>query len=261
LEALACQQTSFPWEVVLVDNCSTDRSVQIAERYTGRMRLRVVATPAPGNRAYSRNVGTEAAAADKLVFVDADDEVGPGFLEAVFAALCEHEFVASRRDDDALNPAWSRAAHSVSESSHGAIAPFAFGTGLAVRRQVLESVGGWPSEYDSCEDMALSFRIQRSGVALASEPDALMHYRFRASLRSLFNQTRVWGYYVALMHRDFGDEFVPRRPLSLALSEWLGLVRDLVTARSRAQLGRFAVRLGYSVGRLQASLRHRVFYL
>jgi glycosyltransferase involved in cell wall biosynthesis len=261
LEALASQVTSFPWEVVFVDNGSSDRSRQIAEQYQARMRLRVVPAPIRANRSYARNVGTEAAVADKLVFVDADDAVAPGFLSAMAEMLKEHDFIAAPRDEDALNPSWVRVAQRTSESSHGTFAPFAFGSGLAVTRHVLESVGGWPEQYAVCEDMALSFRIQRAGIAVASLAEPAVRYRLRASIRGLFGQTRRWGYYAVLVHRDFGEAFVPRRPLSLALSEWLGIVRELVSARSRSQLGRFAVRLGYSVGRLQASVRHRVFYL
>src|SRR4051794_566972 len=56
LDALASQETSFPWELILVDNGSTDRSVQIAETYADRMQLRVVSAPDRANQAYARNV-------------------------------------------------------------------------------------------------------------------------------------------------------------------------------------------------------------
>ena len=259
-DALASQETSFAWELVLVDNGSTDRSVQIAETYAERMQLRVVPAPDRANQAYARNVGAKEAYAEKLVFVDADDEVSPGFLASMFATLAEHDFVASPRDVDALNPAWIRDAHDVPESAYGAFSPFAFGSAMGLSRRVFESVGGCPEEYAPCEDMALSYRVQQSGVALVFLPEPLHRYRFRSSIRGLFSQTRVWGYQEALVYRDFRAPAVPRRSASLALSEWFSVLRELMAARSRADLARCAVRLGYSAGRLHGSLRYRVFY-
>jgi glycosyltransferase involved in cell wall biosynthesis len=260
LGALASQETSFPWELVVVDNGSSDDSMRIVEAYEDRLRLRVASAPDRANQAYARNVGAEAAHAEKLVFVDADDEVAPGFLASMFASLRAHDFVAVPRDVDALNPEWTRHAHSVTESSFGTFAPFAFGSAIGLSRRAFDSVSGCPEEYDACWDMALSYRLQQSGVALVFLAEPLLRYRFRCSIRRLFGQTRVWGYYEALVYRDFGPAFVARRSARLALSEWLGALGDLATARSRADVARSAVRLGYSAGRFQGSMRHRVFY-
>jgi glycosyltransferase involved in cell wall biosynthesis len=260
LDALASQETSFPWELVLVDNGSTDRSVQIAETYADRLQLSVVPAPDRANQAYARNVGASAASAEKLVFVDADDEVAPGFLASMFATLGEHDFVASRREQATLNPEWSRDAHEIPTSASGTFAPFAFGSAMGLSRQIFESVGGCPEEYDACWDMAISYRLQRAGVALVFLPEPLHRYRFRNSIRGLFSQTRVWGYYEVLLYREFQAPLVPPRSGSLALSEWFGALRDLVGARTRADLARCAVRFGYSAGRLHGSQRHGVFF-
>ena len=260
LDALASQETSFPWELVLVDNGSTDRSVQVAETYADRLQLTVVSAPDRANQAYARNVGARAACADKLVFIDADDEVVPGFLASMFATLEEHDFVASRREQVTLNPEWSRDAHEVPASASGTFAPFAFGSAMGLSRQVFDSVGGCPEEYNACWDMAISYRLQRAGVTLVFLPEPLHRYRFRNSIRGLFGQTRVWGFYEVVLYREFGDPFVPSRSALLALSEWFSALRELMAARNRADFARCAVRFGYSAGRLHGSLRHGVLF-
>jgi glycosyltransferase involved in cell wall biosynthesis len=260
LDALASQESSFPWEVVFVDNGSTDRSVEIAEAYGDRIRLRVVSAPEPASQAHAQNAGVRAARADKLVFINVDDEVTPRFVAAMQDALQRCDFVASPQDDHALNPEWTRVAHHVSEATHGSFAPFAFGSAIGVSRRALEAIDGCPEGYGPCQDMALSFQLQRSGATLTFLDQPLVRYRFRDTIPGLFNQTRHWGYYEALVYRDFGPDFAHRRRASLALSEWVGIMRELAAARNRAGLARFAVRLGYSVGRLQGSLRYRVFY-
>ncbi len=255
LDALASQGISFPWELVLVDNGSIDRSVQVAETYADRLQLRVVPAPDRANQAYARNVGARAASAEKLVFIDADDEVAPGFLASMFAALGEHDFVVLRHEQATLNPEWSRDAHEVPACASGIFSPFAFGSALGLSRRVFESVGGCPEEYDACWDMAISYRLQRAGVALVFLPEPLHRYRYRNSIRGLFNQTHVWGYCDVLLYREFRTRLVSPRSASLALSEWFNVLRELMAARSRAHLARSAVRLGYSARRLRRSLR------
>ena len=96
------------------------------------MQLRVISAPDRANQAYARNVGARAACTEMLVFVDADDEVAPGFLASMFATLEEHDFVASPRESRPLNPAWIRDAHDVPASAYGAFAPFAFGSAMGL---------------------------------------------------------------------------------------------------------------------------------
>jgi glycosyltransferase involved in cell wall biosynthesis len=259
LDALVSQETSFPWELVFVDNGSTDRSVLVAQEYATRLRLKIISAPDRANSAYARNVGAKAARAGKLVFVDADDEVAPGFLSTMFSSLQNHDFVASILDYLPLNPEWAIHAHDLPRSSGGSLSLFASGSGMGLSRQAFESVGGFPEEYEPGWDAAISYRLQQEGFALVYL-QALHRYRLRSTIGDLFHQTRMWGYCQPLVHRDF-PRFVPRRPMSMVLSEWFLALRDLVGARSKADLARCAVRLGYSVGRLQGSVRHRVFYL
>jgi glycosyltransferase involved in cell wall biosynthesis len=104
LEALAAQQWSEPWEVIIADNGSTDATFQIIEQYHDRLPgLRVVnASDKPGS-AHARNVGVRAASADRLAFCDVDDMVEPGWVAAMGNALAEHDFVASIVALDKLN--------------------------------------------------------------------------------------------------------------------------------------------------------------
>lgn len=260
LDALVAQKTSFVWELVVVDNGSTDRSAEVAMTYRDRIQLRVLSATERASQGYARNVGAQVARADTLVFIDADDEIEPGFLTSMFTMLQDHELVTSPASFDSVNPEWNREAHLVAESSSGSFAPRALGSAVGVTRRALEGVGGWPEDVP-CEDMALSFRLQQCGVSVAFLPSPMVRYRVRSSLRGLFKQTRAWGYKEAMLHRDFGGLFVHDRSASLAVSEWLGTLRAVLTARSRADLAQCAVRLGYCVGRLHGSLRYRVFYL
>src|SRR4051794_8389325 len=91
LDALAAQTASFPWEVILVDNGSTDHSVDVAKSYADQLDLTVVSAPERASQCYAQNVGVKVARSDKLVIVNADDEVAAGFIAAMYDALQQHD--------------------------------------------------------------------------------------------------------------------------------------------------------------------------
>ncbi|THV31945.1 glycosyltransferase [Glycomyces paridis] len=75
-------------EVVVVDDCSPDGSRAVAERYAqGDDRIRIVSTPENAGSGPARNVGLAEATGDYVWFVDADDELKPGAVARVLAAV------------------------------------------------------------------------------------------------------------------------------------------------------------------------------
>lgn len=107
LEALAAQQWSEPWELIIRDNGSTDKSVELAERYRHRIPcLRIVDASDRKGAAHARNIGALATQSKLLAFCDADDVVARGWLKAMGEALQKHNVVACRLDVDKLNPPW-----------------------------------------------------------------------------------------------------------------------------------------------------------
>jgi glycosyltransferase involved in cell wall biosynthesis len=267
LVALAGQRYCGRWEVIVADNGSRDDSVEVARSFEDRMpSLRVLDASARRGQAFARNVGARAATGDALVFVDADDEVAPGYLEAMGAALSRHDFVSAAFDSDALNPGWvsrTRGTHQA-EGVQDALGflPFAGGGGLGIRRAVFDEVGGFDADHwRSGQDVDLCWRVQLAGHPLESAPDAVLRVAFRTTLRQMYRQGRHYGHGEVLLYGKYRRLGMPRSSPKQAVWRWWTLLRRAPRLRSRGEVGNWLRRAGESMGRLEGSIRHRVLYL
>ncbi len=88
LESVFSQKTSLRFRVIAVDDGSTDSSGDILEAYSDP-RLTVIHQKNRG-LAGSRNAGLDRATAPWLFFLDSDDLLSPGALEALYASVRQH---------------------------------------------------------------------------------------------------------------------------------------------------------------------------
>lgn len=135
--------------------------VIVVSRRAGAAPESVQVRPGSRNRAAARNAGARAATGAVVAFVDAGARARPGWaagLGARFAAgatlvaggpLALHD-LRGRRD----------------------FLPSASVRNLAIRREVLEDLGGFDPDVAGAEDRDLSYRAQLAGHALAAAPEA-----------------------------------------------------------------------------------------
>ena len=92
LESLAIQ-TMRDFEVIVVNDCSTDSSLAVAESFVERFggRLKIFSLPTnTGSAAVPRNVGLEQACGEYVYFVDNDDFVIDNALETLYNFAAEY---------------------------------------------------------------------------------------------------------------------------------------------------------------------------
>jgi GT2 family glycosyltransferase len=264
LDALAAQVYGGPWETIIVDNGSRDGSAAVARSYADRIRnLRVVTATGGRGPSYSRNYAASLASGEALVFVDQDDQVEPGYLDAMGAALVRNEFVAARIDHAFLNPEWSRGSRSSWQSEglmETGFLPCASGCSLGMRRRAYERVGGFDEQFASAQDIDLCWRAQLIGIQLVFVPTAVLRYRYRDGLLEHFRQERRWGADDVHIYRRYRPVGLPKRSIRSAANDWRLLASRTATARSRREWAWCAGSLGRRLGRLQTSVELRTLY-
>lgn len=172
-------------EVVVVDNGSTDESVDVAKHASAKVLVR------PGlSVGQLRNLGAAAASGEILAFVDADHEIVPEWVGyavetlsrsnvGVVGSLCEapgtgtwvqHTYDLLRR-----RPAGVREVEWLGSGN------------LALWRSAFDAAGGFDTRLQTCEDVDLCRRVRLGGVRILQDSRLRnVHLGDPATLQELF---------------------------------------------------------------------------
>lgn len=157
-------------EVLVVDDSSSDGTVQVAGNYPARL----LVTPAASGAAAARNLGAAAARGRFLVFIDADVVVPADTfqrLRSAFARRPEPAAVVGSYRAETPQPGFCTAykhlqAHYI-QTGYRRVFPYFLGFAGAIRRQVFYAVGGFDAaRYPrgaTVEDVELGYRLRAAG--------------------------------------------------------------------------------------------------
>jgi GT2 family glycosyltransferase len=183
------QSTFEDFEVVVVDDGSTDQSKEIM----GRFPVRVVPTSGRIGPAAARNLGAQVATGEYLFFIDSDVMVRPdtlallaeGFAQDGVDAFCGVQ-AAEMRHRDLLSQyknLWMRWTYLRQTGD----VPLFYTTAAAIRRDAFLRVGGFDTGYatPNVEDTAFGQKLRRLGVRVRIHPRLEVEHVKRYSLGGL----------------------------------------------------------------------------
>jgi glycosyltransferase involved in cell wall biosynthesis len=207
LEALAAQLYDGDWELVIVDNGSTDGTADLARSFRQRFQaFTLVDGSSRRGHSAARNAGAMAARGELLAYCDADDVVAPGWLKAMAEAARYYDLIGGWLDVGPLNDEATRSWHQPwpRDRLRSWLLPYAVSANIAIWADVLRGLGGWSSEYEAgAEDTEISWRAQLAGFRLGFAPDAVVYYRYRSGLWETALQAYKIGVNCERILRDF----------------------------------------------------------
>ena len=216
LESL-CAQTFTDFEVVVVEDGSTEKSDAVCEQYKDRLDLKYYfkdnSGPGP-----SRNYGAERSQGEYLIILDSDVIVPKDYLQTV-----DDELKASPTEafggPDRAHPSFTPIQKAINYSmtsffTTGGIRggkkkmdkfyPRSFNMGI--RKDVFQNVGGF-DKLRYGEDIDLSTRLFKAGCECRLFPEAYVYHKRRVKFSSFFKQVKHSGEARVMLKRRYPETF------------------------------------------------------
>ena len=197
---VACGSQSDDWEVVIVEDGSSESSECVVAEYSALLPIIYVTQP-NGGPSSARNFGARQTTANLLVFLDSDTTLSPTYLDTVLATDAPFWGGADRASADfsVMQRAVSYAM--TSPLTTGGIRgggekmdkfyPRSFNMGIA--RTIFEAVGGFDESMRYGEDVDLSYRITRAGTQAVLLRGAEVCHKRRTNICGFFRQVAHSG--------------------------------------------------------------------
>jgi glycosyltransferase involved in cell wall biosynthesis len=238
LASVAAQAPRQPREVIVVDDCSTDATAEVAERAGAR----VLSHDRNRGAGAARNTAIAAATQPWIAPLDSDDRWLPHHLDTLWRMRDHHVFVSGAALASGGRPRYAGVPGErprLLRSPSDVVFPenVVPASGLVIRADDLRAIGGYDTSLPYAEDFDLVIRLLERGTGLAL-PVVVYRWRRHGGSKSqdATGPTRT--------HREIVGSYAGRPWWSRALlerrcavAEWDDLRRSLSAGRRREALG------------------------
>ncbi|TLZ45438.1 MAG: glycosyltransferase [Methanobacteriota archaeon] len=210
------------FEVILVNDGSTDATPQIASEYP----FRIIHEPNEG-LSRARNTGIDAATGEIIAFIDDDAYPDPHWLRYLALSFLDANCVAVGGPNLAPpSDGWRADAVSNAPGGPNAVllsdttAEHIPGCNMAFRKDALVAIGGFDPRFRVAgDDVDLCWRLRDRGGVIAYAPAAVVWHHRRSSIRRYWKQQVGYGKAEALLEAKW-----PWRYNSLGQLSWFGRI-------------------------------------
>lgn len=197
------------WELIFVNDCSTDDTLKIATEYANKdARIRIINNETNQKLPASLNIGFSAATGDYLTWTSDDNIAKPNWLSVMVEYLDRNQdtdMVVAGMDYidedgnvfDTFN--YKRSAQDLSYFCN-------VGAAFMYRRRIMDKIGGYDTSVFCAEDYDYWCRIAMSG-RIDYISDNIYQYRFNSDALTAKEQPRIQQKTLAIQ-RKYRDDFI-----------------------------------------------------
>ncbi|MDD2898176.1 MAG: glycosyltransferase [Desulfuromonadaceae bacterium] len=218
------------YEIIVVDNGSSDRTVAIAQEKGAQVFVKPELTISG-----LRNFGAQCASGEILAFIDADCTVIPTWLEKASVYLSRTDvacfgsppivpvdatwvpkawFAVRKKKEDCCETDWLESMN------------------MFVRREAFTASGGFDESLITCEDYDLTLRLKQHGLLMCDSSIVAVHHGEAATVRHFYRK-ELWrgkSNFVGMMQHGLTLAEIPSLIApSLHCMLWLCLIISLLT--------------------------------
>lgn len=197
------------YEVIVVENGSTDDTTRIVEEYPVRLFHSDKRGPAA-----ARNFGLTRSEAEIVAFTDADCIADRNWLSELVKPYADPKIggvggaiLAHNHPDRTIVEMFSEEHSPLVNfvSGEGEFLPHLYTANASYRRGLLGKVGGFNPKLITAEDVDLAWRLQlQTGIRLHYAPTAVIYHRHRSARADLARQYRQYGFGEILLDTMYG---------------------------------------------------------
>jgi arabinofuranan 3-O-arabinosyltransferase len=202
-------QTHSSYEVVIVDNFSTDHSLEIAKEFKAKIIRK------EGSAALARNIGVANSTGQYLLFLDSDQALSPMVVEECIRNCSEEKAGMVRIPEifigkgfwGSCSAVWKNY-HQKVEQLYGATKNILSGEPRFFARAQISRFGMFDTALVWGEDYDLYERLRKAGLREAICKSSVYHYEL-ASLRGILVKNLHYGKYMPTFIRQTQKDILP----------------------------------------------------
>ena len=200
------------YEVIVVDDGSTDDSESIIRRYP----FRTITTRNQGVSA-ARNEGIRAAKGEIIAYIDSDARPDPDWLSYLASTYLESDVVGvggpnlvPGEDNWVAKCVYRAPGGPTQVMLDDQSAEHIPGCNMSFRKWALEKIGGFdPIFTKAADDVDICWRLLERGYRIGFSPSAIVWHHRRPSIKAYWRQQAGYGESEALLERRHPNKFNP----------------------------------------------------
>jgi GT2 family glycosyltransferase len=199
------------FEIIVVDNASTDSSPQIIKKYDVQYIYEKMR-----NAYHARNRGLEQARFELIAFTDSDCIVTENWLKNIIKYLTDKEIaivggkiLPYSIDNDVQKFIDFRKIldqEKMFQKTDFSF-PFCVTANCVIKYDILKELGGFDTFYRIAGDADLCWKAQLKGLKIVYANDAIVYHKHRSDARNLYNQSFQYGFGRASLFKKYHDLF------------------------------------------------------